>query len=124
MNHTGTYMNIPGQGVVKVSEEIPSLTPAVYAPKGDIPHYDRSAMRQFESKADKRQWMQKYGLKEMGTVKPDSRWGWTGESKNPRKSTPTSEQIRLRKISQDYVASKGGTEGLLKRIANQEGHFV
>ena len=112
MNHSGTYVHMPGYGIVKVSSDVPRLAPSCFVPKGDVKHYDRSALRTFYSKAEKRVWMKQWGLKEGGIVQPGKRW--EGVSKNTRK--PTAAQRQERTQMKAWVASQGGTQGLLKRV--------
>ena len=120
MNQTGTYLHVPGQGWVKVSEAVPRIAPSCYVPKVDIPHYDRSAMRHFESKAEKRVWMKQYGLKEGGVVKPNGRID--GHWKSRPVASPAAK--RAHRERQAKIQAQGGVNGLLDRIQQGRGHFV
>lgn len=74
MTQTGTYVLEPGQGLVKVSDAVPSLARPVYFNKGGVPSYDRSARRAFDSKAQKRAWLKAAGMREGGIINPKRRW--------------------------------------------------
>jgi len=121
MTQTGTYVLCPGQGLVQVSREIPRIASSVWMPKGDRPHYDPSARCRFESKADKRAWMSRYGLKEGGLItNPDKRWD--GPTKNARKISWQRQQERARFT--DWVKTQGGVTGLLDRAQRQQERHV
>lgn len=113
MNQTGTYVHVPGEGLVMISDATPNLAASVWMPRGDIKYYDKSARRWFESKADKREWLQRNGLKEGGIIRnPDKRWD--GPTRNASK--PTAEQRRQRQLSRQWVQSQGGASGLLSKL--------
>lgn len=119
-NLTGTYAHLLGQGLVKVSEDVPHLASSVWMPKGDIKYFDKSARRWFESKSDKRQWLEANGMKEGGMIRnPDKRWD--GPVKNATKYKPTGEQQRLKKARAAYIQSQGGVNGLLDKFSKQGG---
>ena len=42
-----------------------------WMPKGNVKYFDRSANRWFHSRAEKRQWLTKHGLREGGLINPD-----------------------------------------------------
>ena len=117
MSDTGTYVASP-QGLIKVSDEIPSLARPIYAPKGDLPHYDPSAQQHFQSKAHKRAWMQQNGLREGGLINPDKRL--EGHWKNASK--PSLSQRKERQAVQAMVQAQGGTEGLLAKFSKGVQH--
>jgi hypothetical protein len=120
MNHSGTYVYEPGHGLVKISEAMPRLAASVFVPRGDVPHYDKGAMRHFESKAEKRQWMSQHGLKEGGIVTPGKRW--EGHARNRGKISVQAKAAAQQR--QAYIASQGGTQGLLDRIQQGKGTFL
>ena len=108
---TGTYKFREGHWV-RVSKEIPKIQCGVYFNKGGVPSFDPSAKRVHQSKADKRAWMKRHGLKEGGIINPDKRLegSWLNASK------PTFEQRKRKKVSQDWIVNQGGTSGLLDRL--------
>jgi len=110
-NRTGTYAVIDGV-VRKVSETIPTLERPVYMPKGDLPHYDPSAKRRFESKAEKRAWLKQYGLREGGIVTPGKRWD--GPTRNSRKLSWERKQEKRK--SQERIRAMGGVSALLNQL--------
>ena len=112
MNRTGHYKHVSGQGWVKTSEEIPTLAEGVYFNNGNVPHYDPSARVRFESKTHKRMWLQRYGMKEGGIVKPGRRW----DDRSKNRSKPTGEQQQAKAKAKAWVVSQGGTNGLLDRL--------
>lgn len=119
-NQSGTYRVQPGVGLVKVSEAIPSLARPVFAPKGDLPHYDPSARCRFESKKEKRRWLTRYGLREGGIIDPDTRLA--GQWRNATK--PSMESRKAREFSQAWIKRHGGAEGMLNRLQRGEGIYV
>ena len=121
MSHTGTYVYAPGQGLVKVSEAMPRLARPVYFNKGGVASYDASARTTFESKAQKRQWLQTHGLREGGIIHPDSRVDM-GSVKNRGALSATARAAQARR--QATIASEGGTLKLVERIQSGKGHFL
>ena len=121
MNHTGHYTYQPGQGWVKVDEEIPTLARPVYVPKGDLPNYVPSARRQFESKAEKRQWLKANHLREGGII-TNSDKRWNGPTRNATKPSWDAQKAQAQRHT--YIQSQGGTQGLLDRIQQGKGHYV
>jgi hypothetical protein len=120
MSQTGTYVLEPGKGLVKVSPEgyVPNLASSVYVPKGDVPHYDPSARVRFDSKAQKRQWMKRWGLKEGGLIRnTDQRLDFS-QVRNAKQPSVTAQAQRARNAA--WVRSQGGTEGLLQRLATRK----
>ena len=119
MNQTGTYVYAPGQGLVRVSPPgyVPPLARPVYAPKGDLPHYDRSARCKFESKAEKRAWLKRWGLREGGLItNPDKRWEGTTRNSAQRSWESKRDSAKRR----TYIQSQGGVNGLLDKIAHDK----
>jgi len=108
MNQTGTYVSTK-QGIVKVSDQVPSLSRPIWAPKGDLSHYDPSAKRVFESKADKRRWLKANGLREGGIINPDRRLEGHFRNSTKRRSTMNPD-------AKAWMAKQGGTQGLLDRL--------
>ena len=122
MSQTGTYVHLPGQGLVKVSDEVPCVTHRdAWMPKGDVPYYDKSAQQKFESRAHKRRWLKRYGMKEGGVItSTDKRW--EGPTRNATK--PTFAQKKARQEAQARLAAQGGTAGLLQRVQSGQGNFL
>ena len=117
MNATGTYVYIQGQGLVKVSDEIPRVTHRdCWMPKGDVAYYDKSARRKFESRAQKRAWLKKHGMREGGLItNPDKRW--EGPTKNATKlSAEKKAQIRR---ANEWVNAQGGSENAIRNITSK-----
>lgn len=113
MSNTGTYTYIPGEGLVKISDDVPRLARQVWMPKGDVKYYDKSARQWFHSKAEKRQWLNANKMREGGIItNPDKRWD--GPTRNRTK--PTLEQRAAKRRAQEWVQSQGGTAGLLNRL--------
>ena len=122
MSLTGTYLYVPGEGLVKVSDEVPRVTHRdAWMPKGDLKYYDKSARRWFHSRSEKRQWLKEHKLREGGRITcTDKRW--EGPTRNATK--PTMAQKKARTERQAWLASQGGTAGLLKRVQAGHGNFL
>jgi hypothetical protein len=109
--NTGTYL-ATDNGLVKVSDAIPSLARPVYFNRGGVPNYDPSARRWFQSKEDKRLWLKENKLREGGIINPKKRL--EGHYRNAAKPTAT-QRIRKQQ-AQQWVQSQGGTEGIITRL--------
>lgn len=121
MNQTGTYVYVPGQGCVQVSDAVPHLASHVWTPKGDRPYYDKSLRMRIESKAHKRHVLKEAGMKEGGLIRnPDKRWD--GPTKNSAKLSWKKKREAIRR--QDWIRSHGGVDGVLNRLATQKESHV
>lgn len=122
MSQTGTYLYVPGRGLVKVSDEVPCVTHRdAWMPKGDLKYYDKSARRWFESRSEKRRWLKQHGMKEGGLIKSTDK-RWEGPTRNATK--PTFAQKQARQEAQARLAAQGGTAGLLQRVQSGQGNFL
>ena len=89
----------------------------VYWPKslGSRDYYEPSLRRTFSSKSQMRRYMAAHGLRD------------AGEQINPDKHIQGRERSRpnpMTAAARAYVASHGGTAGLLQRIQERKGHFL
>jgi hypothetical protein len=119
---TGTYLHVPGEGLVKVSEEIPCVSHReAWMPKGGYRYYDKSAHRWFDSKTEKRQWLKTHGMREGGIItNTDKRW--EGVARNATKPSWVARHAHQQR--QAALQAQGGTQGLLDRIQQGKGRFL
>ena len=109
MSNTGTYVyDAKAAQVVKVSDEIPSLARPVYFNKGGVPMYDASAQQSFDSKQEKRAWLQQHGLREGGIVNPDKRLeGHATNATRPSLTQKAQRQAKRAALQQQVTAAGG-----------------
>jgi hypothetical protein len=121
MSYTGTYIHVPGEGLVRVSTATPHLERGVYFNKGNVKQYDPSARVLFESKQHKRAWLKANHLFEDGIIKSaDHRPNATARNRTKLSAAAKQEAGKRRA----WIQAQGGTAGLWDRIQRRQGRFL